>query len=202
MDGRHTRCPVFCTADIPTTMLDFLLECTAEYFSKFGFNSSSYTPQSSDYLVIMDTKDIATITKGSSHPITSSPTAFLGLSLKEVHDWFNANITQPRPNGFMPYCFLVLDNESIKDATCVFVCTRDSAPGEIHSLRCVFELAFQNVIACDLQGHSIEEGITGSFMRSGIIMTEENYKIASHGGLYIEGGEVKLNQAWRDFSNW
>jgi hypothetical protein len=80
--------------------------------------------------------------------------------------------------------------------------TQDSAPGEIHSLRCEFELAYQNVTACDLQGHSIEEGITGSFMRSGVTMTEENYNVASNGGLYIEGGEVKLNQAWRDFSNW
>jgi hypothetical protein len=34
---------------------------------------------------------------------------------------------------------------------------------------------------------------------SGVTMTEENYKLVEHGGLYIEDGEVKLNQAWRDF---
>jgi len=104
----------------------------------------------------MDTKDIATITNGSSPPIASCPTAFLGLSLKEVCDWFDANITQSHPEGFKPHCFLVIDDESTEDDSCIFVCTQDSAPGEIHSLRCGFELALQNVVACDVQGCSRE----------------------------------------------
>jgi hypothetical protein len=38
----------------------------------------------------------------------------------------------------------------------------------------------------------------GSFMRSGMTMTKENLRLAQDGGLYIEDGEVKLDQAWRD----
>jgi len=222
MDDGETRCPVFCIADAPATVsqrkspayrykmlfssilalqtLDLLLECTEEYLSEF--NSPDYTAHVSDRLVIMDTKDIATITKGSSLPIASCPTAFLGLSLKEVCDWFDANITQPQLEGFTPHCFLVIDDKSTEDNSCVFVCTQDSAPGEIHSLRCSFEVALENVVVCDVQGRSMEEGLMGSFMRSGVTMTKENLKLAQDGGLYIEGGEVKLDQTWRDFSDW
>jgi len=194
------RCPVFCTADIPATTLDLLFECTDEYLSEF--NSPNNITHASDVLIIIDTKDTATITKESSPPIASSPTAFLGVSLKEVHEWFDANITQPHLEGFTQHCFLVIDDESTEDDTCIFVSTLDSAPGEIHSLRCGFEVALLNVIACDIQEQSIEEGFMGSYMRSGMTMTKENLKLAMDGGLYIEGGEVKLNQAWRDFSNW
>ncbi|KAF8187772.1 hypothetical protein BJ912DRAFT_418928 [Pholiota molesta] len=202
------RCPVFCIDDIPLTTLDLLLQCTEEYLSEINSPSDDIF-EASEYLVIMDTKDIATITQGSSHPMShimsSSPTAFLGLSLKEVHDWFITNINQPGSDKFTPYCFLVLDNKSIEDDSCIFVCTiedeinsdpeeTDSAPEEIQSLRCVFELAYQNVIACDIQGRSIEDNGNGCWMRSGVTMTEENYKLVEHGGSYIEDGEVKLDQ--------
>jgi hypothetical protein len=222
MDDGSNRCPVFCTAAIPTTVsqrtspvyrrkvlfssilalqtLDLLLQRTEEYFSES--RTPSFPTQASDWLVIMDTKDIATITHGSSHPMTSSPTAFLGLSLEEVHDWFITNISQPCSDKFTSDCFLLLDDESTEDNSCIFVCTQDSAPGEIHSLRCVFELAYHNVIACDIQGHSIEEATMGCFMRSGVTMTQENMKLVDSGGLYIEDGEVKLDHAWRDFGDW
>ncbi len=79
--------------------------------------------------------------------------------------------------------------------------TQDSAPGEIHSLRCEFGVALENAVSCEF-GQSIKEGSMGCFMRSGVTMTKENLKLVMNGGLYIEGGEVKLDQAWRDFSNW
>ena len=195
MGDGETRCPVFCTADIPATVsqrkcryqvlfpsilalqtLDLLLECTEEYLSEF--NSPNYTAHVSDRLVIIDTKDIGTITKGSSPPIASCPTTFLGLSLSEVRDWFDANITQPLPEGFTPHCLLVIDDKSTEDNSCIFVCTQDSTPGEIHSLRCGFEVALENVVVCDVQGRSMEEGLMGSFMRSGVTMTKENLKLA------------------------
>ncbi|KAF8957045.1 hypothetical protein BDZ97DRAFT_1924884 [Flammula alnicola] len=199
MDDGKARCPVFCTADIPTSTLNLLLHCTEEYISEF--NEPNDNANVSDMIVFIDSKDITTITKGSSPPITSSPTAFLGHTLQQVRDWFDANITQPCPNGYMPYCFLVLDGESAEDDSCIFVCTQDSALGEIHSLRCEFGVAMQNAVACD-QGQSIEEGSMGSFMRSGVTMTKENLKLVQDGGLYIEDGEVKLDQGWRDFRNW
>lgn len=59
----------------------------------------------------------------------------------------------------------MIDDESTEDDSCIFVCTQDSAPGKIHSLRCDFEVALQNVVACGVQGKSIEEGLMGSFMR-------------------------------------
>jgi hypothetical protein len=191
---------VFSFSILAPKTLDLLLECTEEYLA--GFNSGNYIAHVSDRLVIIDTKDITTITKGSSPPVASSPTAFVGLSLKEVRDWFDANITQPRPKGFMPHCFLVIDDESTEEGSCVFVCTQDSPPEELHSLRCDFDLALQNAVTCGVQGKSIEEGLMGSFMRSGMTMTKENLKLAQDRGLYIEDGEVKLDEAWRDFSNW
>jgi len=63
----------------------------------------------------------------------------------------------------MPGCFLVIDDESTWDNSCIFVCTHYSAPGEIHSLRCGFELALQNVFTCDVQGRSMEERLNGEF---------------------------------------
>jgi len=32
-------------------------------------------------------------------------------------------------------------------------------------------------------------------------MTKENLKLAMHGGLFIEGGEVKLDHAWKNFDD-
>ncbi|KAF8057830.1 hypothetical protein FPV67DRAFT_555789 [Lyophyllum atratum] len=188
-----TRFPVFCMADIPASTLNLLLECSAEYMEEFEGDELDI----SEYIVIVNTKEISSISKGSSLPVDSSPTAFVGHTVQEIRDWFDANITQPKQKGFMRHCFLVLDAQSIEDESCLFVCTRD-APLQL--LRCDFEVALESAMVCD-GGQSIEEGSMGRFMRSGVIMTKANQKLASDGGLYIEGGEVKLNQAWRDFSN-
>lgn len=68
----------------------------------------------------------------------------------------------------------------------------------MQSVRCDFELAMQNATLCEM-GRSMEQ-LMGRFMRAGVIMTKANQKLVSNGGLYIEGGEVKLDQAWRDFA--
>lgn len=146
----------------------------------------------------MDTKDIFRVSKGSSHPVDSSPTAFVGMAVQEVRDWFDANITQVEREGFMQNCFLVLDAQSVEDETCFFVCTQD-AP--LQSLRCNFDVALQNAVICD-DGQSIEDGAMGSFMRSGMIMTKDNWELAMNGGVYIEDGEVLVDQAWKDFLDW
>jgi hypothetical protein len=88
--------------------LDLLFQRTDEYLREF--NTPDFILYASDWLVIVDTEDTPAITVGPSLPITSSPTAFLGLSLKEVLDWLNTNNTQQK---FESGCFLVLDNESI-----------------------------------------------------------------------------------------
>ncbi|KAF8066893.1 hypothetical protein FPV67DRAFT_1450014 [Lyophyllum atratum] len=196
MNDYHTRCPVFCIADIPASMLNLLLECSEEYMREFEGDDLDISQD----IVIMNTKEVSSISKGSSLPVDSSPTAFVGHTVWEIRDWFDANITQPRRKGFMQYWFLVLDAQSIEDESCLFVCTLDVP---MQSLRCDFDVALQNAVLCEVRGHSIEsEGLMGCYMRSGVIMTKANLKLACDGGLYMERGEVLLNQAWRDFSNW
>ena len=119
----------------------------------------------------MDTKDISTITAVSSPQIPSSPTAFLGHTLQEICDWFDENITQPEPEGYAPCCFLVLDDKTVEDDTCIFVCTDDS--GEIQSLRCTFDLVMWNFIGCHELNESVDDNM-GYFIKSGATMTKEN----------------------------
>ncbi|KAF8057834.1 hypothetical protein FPV67DRAFT_1657688 [Lyophyllum atratum] len=214
MNDYHTRCPVFCIADIPASTLNLLLECSEEYMREFSGDELDISQD----IVIMNTKEISSISKGSSLPVDSSPTAFVGHTVWEIRDWFDANITQPRRKGFMRYWFLVLDAQSIEDETCLFVCTLDVP---MQSLRCDFDVALQNAVLCEVNGDSFEtsddlnavlcdingdsielEGLMGCYMRSGVIMTKATMKLVCDGGLYIEGGEVKLDQEWRDFSNW
>ena len=183
-----------------TQTLDYFLQCTEKYLIEV--DTSEPPEPMSESIVFIDSKDITTITDGTSPPITSCPTAFCGHSIHEIHGWFETNISQPRANGYLHHCYLILDDKSAEDDTCIFVCTLDSAPGEIKSLRCGFEIALQTAHVCGIGGDSIEEGVMGSFMRSGVTMTKENLKLARNRGRYIENGEVKVDQAWKDFINW
>ncbi|KAF9465330.1 hypothetical protein BDZ94DRAFT_1254306 [Collybia nuda] len=196
MDDGKERCPVFCITDIPTSALDLLLQCTEEYLEEYRI--PDYKLHTPDRIVIMDTKDVSSISRGSSVPVSLSPAAFVGMTVQEIRDWFDTNITQTGREGFMHHCFLVLDAQSVTDESCLFVCTQD-AP--LQSLRCDFDVALQNAVVCN-DGQSIEEGAMGSFMRSEMIMTKANLKLAMNGGVYMEGGEVKVDQAWKDFLNW
>ena len=101
----------------------------------------------------------------------------------------------------MPHCFLVLDGRSIQDNSCIFVCTQDSAPGQIESLRCTFDIALQNAVNCYF-GQAITEADMGLFLRSKVTMTKANVELAGSRGLYMEHGlgEVKVDQYWKDFS--
>ena len=125
----------------------------------------------------MDTKDISTITAVSSPQIPSCPTAFLGHTLQEIWDWFDENIVQPyswRESKYMQDCFIVLDDKTLEDDSCMFVSTEDSAPGAILSVRCTFDVVVGNVEACDLNGETIDDDTMGGFFESGVTMTKEN----------------------------
>ncbi|PPQ69119.1 hypothetical protein CVT26_003567 [Gymnopilus dilepis] len=200
MNDNRFRCAVFCIAPIPTATLNLFLACVQEYLEEIA--EPDFVVPVSSRIVLIDSKDISTITKGSSPPITSCPTDFFGYTLREVCDWFNANIGDPCAQGYMSNCFFVLDDQSAEDDTCVFACPQEAPPGGIHSLRCGFEVAMVNAITCGIQGRSIEEGVMGRFMRSGVTMTKENLELANNRGRYIEDGEVKVNEAWKNFSNW
>ena len=153
--------------------LESLLDRSEDYLLEF--DSPEELTLASEQIVFMDTKDISNITAVSSPQIPSSPTAFLGHTLPEIRDWFDENITQPESEIYMPYCFLVLDDKTVEDDSCIFVCTNnDSAPGEIQSVRCTFDVVMANVIACDVKGETIDDDTMGEFFRSGVTMTKEN----------------------------
>ena len=177
--------------------MNLFLECVQEYLEEIA--ELNFVVPVSSRIVLIDSKDISTITKGSSPPITSCPTDFFGYTLREVCDWFNANIGDPCAQGYMSNCFIVLDDQSTEAHTCVFVCPQEAPPGEIHSIRCGFEIVMANATACGIQGRSIEEDVMGSFMRSGVTMTKENWELANNDGVYIENGERKVDEAWRNF---
>lgn len=181
-------------SDVPLQTLDRLLQYTNSYWEEF--NQPSFIMTAADSFVFVDTKDITDTSKMkviASPPANFSPKAFIGNTIEQVREWFDAKITQTRHKEFMRHCFLVLDKQTTEDETCIFFCTQD-AP--LQWLRCHFDIAYENANNCD-QGQAIEEGTMGRFMRSGIIMTKANEKLVSNGGLYIEGGEVKLDEYWR-----
>ncbi|KAF8066872.1 hypothetical protein FPV67DRAFT_1781335 [Lyophyllum atratum] len=169
MDDFSTRCPVFCIADIPASTLNLLLECSEEYMREVEGDDLDISKD----IVIINTKEISSISKGSSLPVDSSPTVFVGHTVQEIRHWFDANIAQPERKGFMPHCFLVLDAQSIEDESCLFVCTLD---GRMQSLRCDFDVALQSAVLCDVRYESIEDSGMARFMRSGVIMTKANSK--------------------------
>jgi len=116
--------------------LDLLLQC-----SEYLITPPTYTADVSDSIVVINTKDITTITGGSSLPITSSPTAFFYHTLRKCA----IGLRQMLPNQTRKAsCFLVLDDKSTEDNTCTFVCMQDSSPGQIQSLRCEFSVAMDN----------------------------------------------------------
>jgi hypothetical protein len=47
---------------------------------------------------------------------------------------------------------------------------------------------------------TMEESV-GSFQRSGVALTKDNHTLAMNGGMYMDGMEVKIDEAWKDFSN-
>ena len=102
--------------------------------------------------------------------------------------------------------FLVLDEQTLLDeSTCLFICTgagdddQDQSI-ETQSLRCDFYLALGNAMDCEMGAGGIEDGLMGSFMRQGIVMTREGYEMAANGGCYTEDGEVKKDQFWAEFT--
>ena len=83
----------------------------------------------------------------------------------------------------------MLDDKTVEDDSCIFSRTNDdSAPGEIQSVRCTFDVVIA-VIACNAKG---DDDIMGEFFRSGVTLNST----------WVGGGKSKLNEAWRDFSNW
>ncbi|KAF9481461.1 hypothetical protein BDN70DRAFT_991865 [Pholiota conissans] len=190
------RIPIFCTAEIPEEILSSFIACTEDAISE------NHWPESKpvDYVVFMTTLDPGTrVADNAFAPMGAFASPFLGWTLEQLRDWFRVHC-DPKSGDYSRYTFIVLDDQSVKDETCLLVDHHDSTV--ISSLRADFYAPLPEALGIEYRGAWMEEGILGSFMRSGIVMTKENMKLAMNGGLYIERGEVKLDQAWKDFRNW
>ncbi|KAF5331097.1 hypothetical protein D9619_006039 [Psilocybe cf. subviscida] len=149
-----------------------------------------------NWLVLMTSKDLTTIHQGLSSPVRPFTSPFIGMSVDEVTAWYDANISQTDVVGYFKRTFIVLEQEAVDDEICTIVCTSEKPAGK---LRCDFTLALQTVCTVTMEG-STEEGTFGSFKRSGVAMTKDNYELASNRGMYMDGMEVKIDEAWRDFT--
>jgi len=209
-------CPVFSVADIDPSKLALLIEYSDVYERQFQSPHEYGTPF--DELAFIDSKDLSTISGCSAFSEFRTPTTpFLEHTVQEVRDWFDVNIVLLQRKGFMHSCFLVLDERTNEDDTCLFVWTNEEAHEEriqtngdplcgtpdspFLSLRCHFDMAMEVATLCDV-GKEIEYGTMGSFRRSGTVMDKDCLNLVMNGGLYFGGGEVNLDQSWRDFRNW
>ncbi|KAJ3501805.1 hypothetical protein NLJ89_g9173 [Agrocybe chaxingu] len=188
-------CAVFCIADMPSKVLNAFVE-RSEQFLKAEYPFFHDTRVEDHFVIITSTDDIPD--EGAPLPVQSFKSPFLGKTVKEVRDWFDINITQDEEFdiSYMPYCFIILDERSIQDETCLFVST-DVEDAPFKSIRGDFYVGYHVAIQCT-EKQSIEEDYIGFFLRSGMVMTRELKKLALDDGLYIEGGEVKIDQEFRD----
>ncbi|CAA7260773.1 unnamed protein product [Cyclocybe aegerita] len=188
-------CAVFCIADIPSHVLNAFVERSEQFLR--GEYPFFHDTRVEDHLVILtSTEDIPD--EGAPLPIHSFKSPFLDQTVEDIRDWFDLNITQDEDFEivYMPYCFVVLDERSVTDETCLFVST-DVEDAPFKSIRCDFYVAYHVAIQCT-ETQTIEEDYIGFFLRSGMVMTRELKKLALDGGLYIEGGEVKVDQEFKD----
>src|SRR5882672_1477584 len=73
-------------------------------------------------------KDISTITSGSTRPTKPFASPFLGES---IGDWFVNNIV-PAENGYLASSFLVMDSRTVEDNTCLL-------DNKLETVRCDFD---------------------------------------------------------------
>ncbi|PPQ72632.1 hypothetical protein CVT26_004339 [Gymnopilus dilepis] len=176
-------------------VIDSLSYYTDKYWEEF--NTEQIASTASDWLIFIDSKDtsITARFKIPTQPTTGDfcPTAFIGDTVQEIWEWFDKNIARADNDEFMQACFFILDEQTVEGETCLFIETRDAT---YHFLRCHFDVAMQCAITC-YTGKTIEETTMGAFMRSGEVMAKARQTLVENGGLYIEGGEVKVDEYWR-----
>ena len=208
-----------------TQILTSLLECTEEQHSPHSSADIGMALRILDTQDLSRILDESTLplsllpSSFSSHPTSDDhqeeeegtfTSPFAGQSAEEVREWFSAHMAQnPERRGkWTRLSFVVLDEQTLQDeSTCLFVYTTGAGDDddedqsiETQSLRCDFYLALGNAMDCEMGAGGIEDGLMGSFMRQGIVMTREGYEIAAKGGIYMEDGEVKKDPFWADFA--
>ncbi|KAF9476151.1 hypothetical protein BDN70DRAFT_882798 [Pholiota conissans] len=194
-----TRIPIFCTADLPASTLNTFLECLDETVEQYKREIVGNPMESTaDYVIFMTSLDEKSISSNEFAPVEAFTSPFPDWSLERLRDWFKTNCT--KVSGVTCNTFIVFDKQSAEDETCLLVDVHDSTA--ISSVRTDFYVPVREATTMEFGGEWLDESILGCFRRSGVVMTKENLKLASDGGMYIEEGEVKVDQAWKDFRNW
>ncbi|KAF9046175.1 hypothetical protein BJ165DRAFT_1403665 [Panaeolus papilionaceus] len=198
-DPRATRFAIFCIADIPMITFNKLVE------EAFGYMSPSEQAMLSDVglgpqeaFVLITSTDITTIRHGLTLPVTPFVSPFKGKTIQEMSAWFSENVCPVgEDGGYNSELFVVLDAEAVEDHICTIVSIME---GFVQTLRVDFALLLTTLFSLNTFNATIDEGPIGAFHRTGIAMTKDNFELVLNGGMYLDGMEVKIDEAWRDFS--
>jgi hypothetical protein len=75
--------------------------------------------------VLINTQDISRITSYTSAPLSEDPsTAFLNWSIEDIIGWAEEHLDR-RKDGIVPYELVILDQQTLKDKTCLLVTVKD-----------------------------------------------------------------------------
>ncbi|KAL1793873.1 hypothetical protein ACET3X_007294 [Alternaria dauci] len=108
--------PIFCTASIPRQVL--------EEFVTLSHGVPDFE-EVDGIAVLVDTQDISQITSYISAPVSEDPsTPFLNWSAQDVIAWAAQHLDRKR-DGIAPYELVILDQQTLKDRTCLLVTTKD-----------------------------------------------------------------------------
>ncbi|KAG9190069.1 hypothetical protein G6011_08157 [Alternaria panax] len=109
--------PVFCTASIPRQML--------EEFITLSHGVPEFEEEDEGPAVLIDTQDISRITSYTSVPLSDDlSTPFLDWSAEAIIEWAEQHLNRQR-DGIAPYELVILDQQTLKDKTCLLVTTKD-----------------------------------------------------------------------------
>ncbi|RYN19423.1 hypothetical protein AA0115_g10775 [Alternaria tenuissima] len=108
--------PIFCNASIPRQILEEFVTL------------SHGVPDVEDVeslAVLVDTQDVSQITSYISVPISDNlPMPFLDWSAEDIIEWAAQHLDRQR-DGIVPYELVILDQQTLKDKTCLLVTTKD-----------------------------------------------------------------------------
>jgi hypothetical protein len=75
--------------------------------------------------VLIDTQDTSRITSYTSAPLSEDPsTPFLGWNAEGVIGWAEQHLNRQK-DGIAPYELVILDQQTLKDKTCISVTVKD-----------------------------------------------------------------------------
>ncbi|KAI1391407.1 uncharacterized protein F4822DRAFT_427256 [Hypoxylon trugodes] len=122
-DALQDTIPVFCTAAISHEILnEFLVQ---------GLGAPELANPGADFVaVLVDTLDVATITKPSRPPIGKPTTyPFIDWSVEDVIQFSEAHFDRFK-QGIVPDHIVILDKQTVEDKTCLLVTLREECDRE------------------------------------------------------------------------